>query len=506
MSEQDGIISGYASVFNVKDAYGDIVDSGAFQKCISNFNNGDKPKLLWQHDISCPIGVVEELYEDSYGLFIKAKLILEVEKAREVYSLLKNNAINGFSIGYKINKKNMVNDTIHLTDLDVIEISVVTFPACEQATVLNVKGNNMNKEIQKIVKELNDDMNSYMQSNNKKIEELSRRTMPMSEKMDNEDFMKKDFENFIRNGSNKFFTKSLNCESDEKGKLLIPSEITEQIKNRMKYLSPMRSIAKIMHISRNNVDVIADYKGADAGWSGNSETRDETDAPEIKKIQIPVHEIYAKPKAAQHLLDDAKIDVENWLINKIAEKFAILENLAFIKGTGTDKPIGFLSAPSSDNETREFGTLQHFCTGLAGKFDDDTALDILINLACSLKPIYVKNAKWLMSRSALSAVRKLKNADGISIWQPSMSESTPSTLLGYPVIIDDDMPALKEGTPSTSIAFGDFYAGYLIVDRQEFSILRDPYTSKPFVEFYATKRVGGAVVDSDAIKLLKFEE
>jgi HK97 family phage major capsid protein len=151
--------------------------------------------------------------------------------------------------------------------------------------------------------------------------------------------------------------------------------------------------------------------------------------------------------------------------------------------------------------------LQHFITGANGAFaDDESAVNVLIDMVCSLKPIYVKNAKWIMSRSALALVRKLKSADGTYLWQPSLSQSAPSTLLGYPVIIDDDMPAIQADTASTSIAFGDFLSGYQIVDRQGLRILRDPYTSKPFVEFYATKRTGGAVVDYDAIKLLKFEE
>jgi HK97 family phage major capsid protein len=131
---------------------------------------------------------------------------------------------------------------------------------------------------------------------------------------------------------------------------------------------------------------------------------------------------------------------------------------------------------------------------------------MLTDMVCSLKPMYVRNAKWIMSRSAIAEIRKLKSNDGVGLWQQSMSESTPATLLGYPVIIDDDMPALKANEKSTSIAFGDFYSGYQIVDRHELKILRDPYTSKPFVEFYASKRVGGAVIDFDAIKLLKFEQ
>ena len=245
----------------------------------------------------------------------------------------------------------------------------------------------------------------------------------------------------------------------------------------------------------------------DAGWTSENEERIETDSPEVKKIKIPVYELYAKPKANQHLLDDSEIDVEEWLIDKIAEKFASLEDSAFINGDGTSKPHGFLKYSSNSDENRTFGILQHFLTGAKGKFvDNDSALNILIDMVCSIKPIYVKNAKWIMSRSALSEIRKIKNGDSLPIWAPSIADATPSTLLGYPVIIDDNMPALVNGQESTSVAFGDFSSGYQIVERQGLSILRDPYTSKPFVEFYASKRVGGDVIDFDAIKLLKFDE
>jgi HK97 family phage major capsid protein len=270
----------------------------------------------------------------------------------------------------------------------------------------------------------------------------------------------------------------------------------------------MRAISRTITISTSSVDILVDSKLPEAGWAASTDdNRDETDSPEIKKVKIPVHEIFAKPIASQKLLDDSQINVEEWLITKIAEKIAALENNAFVNGDGNNKPHGFLQCESSDEEKRDFGKLQHFCTGIKGNFGpEDKAADILIDIVCSIKPIYVKNAKWIMSRAALAKIRKLKNKDGVYLWQPSASESCPSTLLGYPVIIDDDMPGITEGTESTPIAFGDFYSGYQIVDRQGLQILRDPYTSKPFVEFYASKRTGGEVVDFDAIKLLKFAE
>lgn len=477
---EDGTIEGYASVFNTLDENGDIVESGAFSNAIAQFQRGKAPKLLWQHDVNQPIGIIENLEEDDYGLRVKAKLMLDIPKAKEVYFLLKNQAIDGFSIGYRVREHHRENGNNHLTDIDLLEISIVTFPACPDAKINNVKS------IEK----------QYIERKNNML------NLPLSETNEG------NFSEFIRKGVDSFLTKSLNSGSDKDGAVFLPANIVTKIENKLKYLSPMRSLAKITKISTNYIDLIVDSKLPDAGWSAaNDEERLETDSPEVKKIKIIAHELYAKPKANQILLADAQVDVEDWLVSKISEKFAILEDNAFINGTGEDKPHGFLKYQSSNLEIREFGTLQHFCSGGNGAFaDNETALNVLIDMVASLKTEYIKNAKWIMSRSAFAAIRKIKNRDGTNIWQPSLSEFTPSSLLGYPVIIDDNMPKLEAGTESISVALGDFLAGYQIVDRQGLSILRDPYTSKPFVEFYASKRVGGDVVDFDAIKLLKFSE
>ncbi|MDR0632224.1 MAG: phage major capsid protein [Holosporaceae bacterium] len=374
----------------------------------------------------------------------------------------------------------------------------------------------MHREIEEAISELNDNLDEFIKNNEEKVKKMetnmttneTNKTMPLSENLDGDAYKKSDFGDYIRKGTNDFLKKTLSDKDDCCGAYFIPQEISLQIHDKLKLLSPMRAISRVITISTNSVELLVDSKMPDAGWAARGEEkRDETDSPEIQKIKIPVHEIYAKPRVSQKLLDDSEINVEEWLTTKIAEKIAALENEAFINGDGSEKPLGFLKVESEDKEKREAGKLQHFYTGAAGKFvDKNTAIDLLIDVVCSLKPIYVKNAKWIMSRSTLAEIRKLRNRDGTCAWQPSLSKATPSTLLGYPVIIDDDMPALSDEAGSTSMAFGDFYSGYQIVDRQGLKILRDPYTSKPFVEFYATKRTGGRVVDFDAIKLLKFEE
>ncbi|MDR3187466.1 MAG: phage major capsid protein [Holosporaceae bacterium] len=372
----------------------------------------------------------------------------------------------------------------------------------------------MDKEIEKAISELSEDVNNFIKNSDethRKVKYIMKNeagTMPLSERLSGDTYKKSNFSDYIRHGVDHFLTKSMSDKTGESGGHLIPQEIALHINEKLKNLSPVRAISRSITISTSSVDILVDSKLPEAGWAASTdETRNETGSPEIKKIKIPVHEIFAKPIASQKLLDDSQINVEEWLIGKVSEKIAALENSAFVNGDGNNKPHGFLQCESSADEKRDFGKLQHFCTGVKGNFETgDKGVDILIDIVCSIKPIYVKKAKWIMSRAALAKVRKLKNKDGAYLWQPSTSESCPSTLLGYPVIIDDDMPGITEGTESTPIAFGDFYSGYQIVDRQGLQILRDPYTSKPFVEFYASKRTGGEVVDFDAIKLLKFAE
>lgn len=347
----------------------------------------------------------------------------------------------------------------------------------------------MYTQIENKLNEINTNINNLLQNQT---------DMPFSKNMEMIS-KKSNFENYVRSG--RFECKSLNM-SDDTGGYLLEDKVLLEINKEMEFLSPMRKISKITSVSTNALDVLVDTKTPEAGWVSENDKRKETASPEMEKIRIPVSEIYAKPMANQQLLDDAKINVEKWLVNKIAEKIAAIEDAAFINGDGVNKPKGFLSYERSKDE--KFGSLQCFNTGAAGDFlDEKAAADLLIKVTCSIKPKYVKNAKWIMSRSAFEVIRKIKYKSNY-LWQPSFSDAAPATLLGYPVVIDDNMPQLVSGSASISVAFGDFSNGYQIVDRQNFSLMRDPFSMKPFVEFYATKRVGGGVVDFDAIKLIYF--
>ena len=244
--------------------------------------------------------------------------------------------------------------------------------------------------------------------------------------------------------------------------------------------------------------------GTPSGWASFEGMRAETATPTFHEIVPASGELFANPAATQQMLDDAQFDVESWLAQEIATEFARAEGAAFINGSGSNQPLGFLQSPvsASDDDSRAMGTVQTIGTGSAGAFPASDPADVLLDLIQSLRQPYRQGAVFVMNSATAAAIRKFKTADGAYIWQPSLAAGTPSSLLGYPVIEAEDMPDIAAG--SLSVAFGNFKAGYTIADRGETVILRDPYTNKPFVHFYASRRVGGQVTNSESIKLLEF--
>jgi HK97 family phage major capsid protein len=307
------------------------------------------------------------------------------------------------------------------------------------------------------------------------------------------------FVNYVKSGQ-----KSLTSSDGNSGSYLIPESVVRSIQEKISRNNCMRNLCKITSIRNDNLEILLDKKDGEAGWVSEVQERSETETPELNRLQISVHEMYAKPRVSQKILDDSQINVEFWLSEKIADKFAMMENLSFIQGDGEGKPKGFLSYPRKKFGEGNFGSLEEIATGIDGGLD---SVDVLIDTIGSLKTSYLNGCVWLMSRGALTCIKRLKDyVTDKHIWQPSANHDKADTLFGFPVVVSDDMPALVPSKKSTSIAFGNFYHGYQIVDRNDFNILRDPFSAKPFVEFYTTKRVGGDVVDFDAIKLINFSK
>ena len=286
------------------------------------------------------------------------------------------------------------------------------------------------------------------------------------------------------------------------GGYLVDPETSAMIASTLASTASLRAVASVVQVDATSYDVLIDHGDMGAGWGNETSSLTETATPKIDRISIELNELNAMPKCSQRLLDDSAFDIEAWLAGRIAEKFARSEAQAFISGDGVDKPVGIMSYPTAPVGSESWGDLGYVATGTDGDFDAVTPADIIIDLVYSLGAQYRANATFVMNSKTAGRVRKLKDADGRFFWADAVTQGEPARLLGYPVLICEDMPDIASN--ATAIAFGDFAAGYTIAERPDLRVLRDPFSAKPHVLFYATKRVGGAVSDYAAIKLLKF--
>lgn len=314
------------------------------------------------------------------------------------------------------------------------------------------------------------------------------------------------FDGYIRKGESANLrdleAKALSVGSDPDGGYLVPDETERAVNTALKDISPIRAIAGVRQVSGSVYKKPFAITGADTGWVGETAARPQTNAPTLAELSFPTMELYAMPAATQSLLDDSAVDIDAWLAEEVRVAFAEQEGTAFVTGDGTNKPKGFLTYTTVANASWTWGNIGFIASGAAGAFPGSDPGDKLIDLVYAVKAGYRANAHFVMNRATQSVIRKMKDADGTYLWQPSAEAGKPSMLLGYPVAESEDMPNIAAN--SLSIAFGDFQRGYLIVDRVGIRVLRDPYSSKPYVLFYTTKRVGGGVADFDAIKLMKF--
>ena len=308
---------------------------------------------------------------------------------------------------------------------------------------------------------------------------------------------------YLRRG-NVHEIKSLNTLTPSDGGYAVPRAIDALIARELIEISPIRALAQVVETGTSGYRKLVATGGTASGWVSETAGRPETATPDFAEIAPPTGELYANPAASQAMLDDAAFDLEAWLASEIAMEFARAEGAAFVHGTGVNQPRGFLDAPKSEefDGDRPFGALQYIGTGDAAGFGPNPDAR-LIDLVHTMKAGHRQGAAFVMNSATLASVRKLKTADGAFLWQPGLVAGQPDRLLGYPVVEAEDMPDVATG--AFPIAFGNFRAGYLIAERTATQVLRDPFTNKPFVHFYATKRVGGQVLDSAAIKLLKIE-
>ena len=270
----------------------------------------------------------------------------------------------------------------------------------------------------------------------------------------------------------------------------VPHNISSYIEKNLTQNSVMRQLCSIEKISGDSLDCfISDNNQTNVNWRTSSQDTDETKSPKIDKVTINLHELYAQPKITKKLLEDSTIDIASWLIYHLVDAFSRAENTAFISGDGNNKPYGILTYAKEEN-TIESKTLNS---------------DTIIKLYYSLDEYFATKAAFIMHRSVLEAIRSLKLTSGQYIWHPGLTPGNPDTLMGLPVYQTSDMPQLNK-TSLPIIALADFKNAYKIVENSSIRTLRDPFTSKPFVKFYTTKRVGGAVINDNAIRFLKITE
>jgi HK97 family phage major capsid protein len=309
---------------------------------------------------------------------------------------------------------------------------------------------------------------------------------------------------FLRKGDDsglaRLDLKALTQGTENQGGYVAPPELDRLIEARLMISSPMRQIASVRQTSANTFKKPVSL-GAASAWAAETGARAETTAPTLDLLEFPAAELYAMPAATQTLLDDAYADVDEWLADEVDASFAAQESTAFVTGNGTNKPKGFLSYDMIADASHAWDKIGFILSGADGAFAASDPADRLIDLVYALKSQFRPNARFVMNRRTVSAVRKLKDGDGNYLFSPG-GAGEAATVLGYPVTEIEDMPDIATG--AYAVAFGDFRRGYLIVDRQGARVLRDPYSAKPYVLFYTTKRVGGGVQNFDAIKVMKF--
>jgi HK97 family phage major capsid protein len=317
---------------------------------------------------------------------------------------------------------------------------------------------------------------------------------------------KRAFDAYVRKGeAHGLFdieAKAMSVTSNPDGGYLVPAETENEIGRIMSNASSFRSIADVRQVSATSYLKPFAIAGAASGWAAENGVRPETGSPTLASLTFPTMELYAMPSATQSLLDDSVVNLDQWLAQEVQTVFAEQESQAFVTGNGTNRPRGFTDYPKVADASWTWGNVGYLATGVAGGFAASNPSDKLIDLIYALKAGYRQNASWVMNRKVQAAVRKLKDGQGNYIWQPAVAVDGKASLMNFPITESEHMPDIA--TDSYSISIGDFKQGYLIVDRVGIRILRDPYSSKPYVLFYTTKRVGGGVQNFEAIKHLKF--
>jgi HK97 family phage major capsid protein len=316
------------------------------------------------------------------------------------------------------------------------------------------------------------------------------------------DEQKAAFDGYLRTGAaSGLERKGLSEGITSAGGYVVTADLERLIERRLAQSSPMREIATIRSIGSGTFAKPVSTSGLTASWAAETAARIETDPPTLDLLSFPAADLYAAPAATQALLDDSQVNLDQWLADEVNDAFAAQETAAFVSGDGSGKPKGFLAYPQVADASHAWGKIGYIATGVSGAFPSSNPADKLLDLIYAPRAAFRPNGRFVMNRRTLAQVRKFKDAQGDYILRPGAEPGQTPSIFGYPVTEIETMP--DAGAGAAPIAFGDFTAGYLIVDRAGVRVLRDPYSAKPYVLFYTLKRVGGGVQNFDAIKLLR---
>jgi HK97 family phage major capsid protein len=319
---------------------------------------------------------------------------------------------------------------------------------------------------------------------------------------------RKAFGAYIRQGDEDQFKalglegKGYNTAIAAEGGFLVDPQTSEMVAHVLRSGASIRAVARVVQVEATAYDVLVDHGDIGAGWISESDASVADPTPTVSRISVELHELSAAPSASQRILDDTAFDMEAWLAERIADRFLRAESDAFVNGTGANQPAGFLTKTMVPEASWSWGNIGYVATGTDGDFDPNEPGDAIVDLVYTLGAEYRARAVFVMNSKTAGELRKMKDSHGRFLWVEGLAGDQPARLLGYPVQICEAMPEI--GSDSFSIAFGDFHHGYTIAERPDIRILRDPFTNRPNVTFFATKRVGGDVTDFAAIKTLKF--
>ena len=532
-----GAFEGIASAYGNLDKVGDIVAPGAFSTSLSEHKSaGTRPALLWSHNPEEPIGVIDSLTDTSSGLQIKGRLALDTMKGREAHALAKMGAVQGLSIGFRTQKSTRDSKGVRMiTAAHLAEVSFVTVPPNEQARITSVKAaraanrkdsdmppealtaEEMNTRLEELqtktaklpeletkaakVDQLETDLKAARTDaakTTKRIDDLELKfgRPGNGSHTSEQDVEKKAFGTYLRRGRDALGdveTKALRIADDVAGGYLnAPDEFVKEILKNVVEMSPVRQVARVTQLSTSGARIPKRTGRPTGQWTEEIEDRSETESA-YGQVAIPAHEASAYVDVSQQLLEDAAYDVGSEVAADLAEEFARLEGQAYVAGDGVKKPSGFMVD----------STIATIASGGASSFATSNPADVLFDMFHGIPTFYTRNAVWGMNRRTMAIVRKFKDGQGRYLWEPSIANDKPPTLLGKPVI---EMPDMDEvGASAKPIIFGDFNLGYRIVDRIQLAMLRDPFTmaTKGIVRFHARRRTGGAVVKSEAFKILR---